>query len=213
MAEIKEIEKFHIFSSVYFRSAVNRKQYVNDGRKEIAFIGRSNVGKSSLINNLCGQRKLAYVSREPGKTRTINYYAIQSRRTVDEQEQRQEWYLVDLPGYGFAKTSQENKDTWSTFIDDYIKSSPSLVMVGLLIDLRHPGLPIDMKAYEWLREIAPSLVVIGTKEDKLKRNEARENLKKLNKLFPADYPAISYSSLNGDGRDSLYRLIEQKVCE
>ena len=98
-------------------------------------------------------------------------------------------------------------------IDDYIKSSPSLVMVGLLIDLRHPGLPIDMKAYEWLREIAPSLVVIGTKEDKLKRNEARENLKKLNKLFPADYPAISYSSLNGDGRDSLYRLIEQKVCE
>mgnify|MGYP003169959589 CR=1 FL=1 len=210
MAEIKEIEKFHIFSSVYFSSAVNRKQYVNDGRKEIAFIGRSNVGKSSLINNLCGQRKLAYVSREPGKTRTINYYAIQSRRTVDEQEQRQEWYLVDLPGYGFAKTSQENKDTWSTFIDDYIKS---LVMVGLLIDLRHPGLPIDMKAYEWLREIAPSLVVIGTKEDKLKRNEARENLKKLNKLFPADYPAISYSSLNGDGRDSLYRLIEQKVCE
>lgn len=145
MAEIKEIEKFHIFSSVYFSSAVNRKQYVNDGRKEIAFIGRSNVGKSSLINNLCGQRKLAYVSREPGKTRTINYYAIQSRRTVDEQEQRQEWYLVDLPGYGFAKTSQENKDTWSTFIDDYIKSSPSLVMVGLLIDLRHPGLPIDMK--------------------------------------------------------------------
>lgn len=113
---------------------------------------------------------------------------------MDEQEQRQEWYLVDLPGYGFAKTSQENKDTWSTFIDDYIKSSPSLVMVGLLIDLRHPGLPIDMKAYEWLREIAPSLVVIGTKEDKLKRNEARENLKKLNKLFPADYPAISYSS-------------------
>ena len=106
MAEIKEIEKFHIFSSVYFSSAVNRKQYVNDGRKEIAFIGRSNVGKSSLINNLCGQRKLAYVSREPGKTRTINYYAIQSRRTVDEQEQRQEWYLVDLPGYGFAKTSQ-----------------------------------------------------------------------------------------------------------
>ena len=83
MAEIKEIEKFHIFSSVYFSSAVNRKQYVNDGRKEIAFIGRSNVGKSSLINNLCGQRKLAYVSREPGKTRTINYYAIQSRRTVD----------------------------------------------------------------------------------------------------------------------------------
>ena len=103
MAEIKDITKFHIFSYAYFASAVNRSQYVTDGKKEIAFIGRSNVGKSSLINSLTGRKKLAYVSREPGKTRTINYYAIQSRRIENEEEQRQDWYLVDLPGYGFAK--------------------------------------------------------------------------------------------------------------
>ena len=191
------------FNKVEFiLSAASEKQFVRDGMPQLAFAGRSNVGKSSVINRLVNRKNFARVGASPGKTSQINYFKIDGKL-----------YLVDLPGYGFAKTSQENKDTWSTFIDDYIKSSPSLVMVGLLIDLRHPGLPIDMKAYEWLREIAPSLVVIGTKEDKLKRNEARENLKKLNKLFPADYPAIAYSALNGDGRDSLYRLIEQKVCE
>ena len=102
MSEIKKMDEFHIFSSAYVRAAVNRSQYVNDGKKEIAFIGRSNVGKSSLINSLCGRKKLAFVSREPGKTRTINYYAIQSRRMENEEEVRQDWYLVDLPGYGFA---------------------------------------------------------------------------------------------------------------
>ena len=192
----------NLHNAEFVRSVTAVADCPKDGLPQIAFAGKSNVGKSSVINKLLLRKNFARVGEAPGKTTHINFFRI------DEA-----MYLVDLPGYGFAKTSQENKDTWSTFIDDYIKSSPSLVMVGLLIDLRHPGLPIDMKAYEWLREIAPSLVVIGTKEDKLKRNEARENLKKLNKLFPADYPAISYSSLNGDGRDSLYRLIEQKVCE
>ena len=192
----------NLHNAEFVRSVTSVADCPKDGLPQIAFAGKSNVGKSSVINKLLLRKNFARVGEAPGKTTHINFFRI------DEA-----MYLVDLPGYGFAKTSQENKDTWSTFIDDYIKSSPSLVMVGLLIDLRHPGLPIDMKAYEWLREIAPSLVVIGTKEDKLKRNEARENLKKLNKLFPADYPAISYSSLNGDGRDSLYRLIEQKVCE
>ena len=85
------MDEFHIFSSAYFSAAVNRNQYVKDGKKEIAFIGRSNVGKSSLINSLCGRRKLAFVSQEPGKTRTINYYAIQSRRMAEGGEERQDW--------------------------------------------------------------------------------------------------------------------------
>lgn len=213
MAEIKTLNEFHIFSSAYVSAAVNSSQYVKDGKKEIAFIGRSNVGKSSLINSLCGQRKLAYVSREPGKTRTINYYAIQSRRTVDEIEQRQDWYLVDLPGYGFAKTTQQNRDSWSDFIARYLEQSKNLVMVGLLIDLRHPGLPIDMKAYEWLRSIAPDLQIIGTKGDKLKRNELAKNKRLLDKYFPGDGPAIAYSSLTGEGKDELMARIEEKICE
>ncbi|MEE3453017.1 ribosome biogenesis GTP-binding protein YihA/YsxC [Dialister sp.] len=213
MAEIKTLNEFHIFSSSYVRAAVNPSQYVKDEKKEIAFIGRSNVGKSSLINSLCGQRKLAYVSREPGKTRTINYYAIQSRRTVDEEEQRQDWYLVDLPGYGFAKTTQQNRDSWSDFIAEYLEKSKNLVMVGLLVDLRHPGLPIDMKAYEWLRSIAPNLQIIGTKGDKLKRNELVKNKRLLDKYFPAAAPAIAYSSLTGEGKDELMARIEEKICE
>ena len=213
MAEIKEKDKFHIFSSAYMGAAVNEKQYMNDGKKEIAFIGRSNVGKSSLINSLTGRRKLAFVSREPGKTRTINYYAIQSRRMENEEEVRQDWYLVDLPGYGFAKTSQQNKDNWSEFIANYIEKSPTLVMIGLLVDLRHPGLPIDVKAYEWLRSVAPSLQIIGTKADKLKRNELVKNLRQIEKMFPADFPPIAYSSLDGDGRDVLLSVIEEKICD
>lgn len=213
LAEIKTLNEFHIFSSSYVRAAVNPSQYVKDEKKEIAFIGRSNVGKSSLINSLCGQRKLAYVSREPGKTRTINYYAIQSRRTVDEEEQRQDWYLVDLPGYGFAKTTQQNRDSWSDFIAEYLEKSKNLLMVGLLVDLRHPGLPIDMKAYEWLRSIAPNLQIIGTKGDKLKRNELVKNKRLLDKYFPAAAPAIAYSSLTGEGKDELIARIEEKICE
>lgn len=213
MAEIKDIAKFHIFSSAYFASAVNRSQYVTDGKKEIAFIGRSNVGKSSLINSLTGRKKLAYVSREPGKTRTINYYAIQSRRIENEEEQRQDWYLVDLPGYGFAKTSQENKDSWSAFIDEYMKKSPGLVMIGLLLDLRHPGLPIDLKAFDWLKKAGVPIQIIGTKGDKLSRNDFKKNLMQMKKLFPTAALPLAYSSLTGEGRDALLEVIERKICE
>lgn len=86
-------------------------------------------------------------------------------------------------------------------------------MIGLLIDLRHPGLPIDMKAYEWLRSIAPSLQIIGTKGDKLKRNELVKNKKLLEKYFPGDYPPIAYSALTGEGRDDLLKVIEGKICD
>lgn len=213
MAEIKDIAKFHIFSSAYFASAVNRSQYVADGKKEIAFIGRSNVGKSSLINSLTGRKKLAYVSREPGKTRTINYYAIQSRRIENEEKQRQDWYLVDLPGYGFAKTSQKNKDSWSSFIDEYMKKSPGLVMIGLLLDLRHPGLPIDLKAFDWLKKAGVPIQIIGTKGDKLSRNDLKKNLMQMKKLFPTAALPLAYSSLTGEGRDALLEVIERKICE
>ena len=210
MAEIKDIKKFHIFSAAYTGSAVKRGDF--GGKKEIAFIGRSNVGKSSLINSLSGVRKLAHVSREPGKTRTINYYSIQSRRDVGDGEERQDWFLVDLPGYGFAKTSQENRDSWGAFIDDYIRKSPHLVMVGLLVDLRHPGLPIDMKAYEWLKRTAPSLQIIGTKCDKLGKNELNKNLKLLSKSMPGERKPLPYSSLTGFGKEELLLRIEEEIC-
>ena len=213
MAEIKEIKKFHIFSAAYLRSAVGRSQYADDGKREIAFLGRSNVGKSSLINSLCGQRRLALVSRLPGKTRTINYFSIQSRRYNEAgEEERQDWYLVDLPGYGFARTGQQSRDTWSEFIADYVQNSRALTLLCLLIDLRHPGLPIDQKAYEWLRGLGIPLQVVGTKADKLGAGERSKNLREVEKLFPTERPPLAYSSMDNRGRDALFHVIEQCIC-
>ncbi|HAT56182.1 MAG TPA: YihA family ribosome biogenesis GTP-binding protein [Veillonellaceae bacterium] len=208
-----ENTKFHIFSSAYFRSVVERAQYVNDGKKEIAFIGRSNVGKSSLINSLCSRRGLAMVSRDPGKTRTINYFAIQSRSMDKEGTgHRQDWYLVDLPGYGFARTSQKSKDSWSSFIAEYIKFSPGLVLLCLLIDLRHPGLPIDAKAYEWLQGLGLPIQIVCTKSDKLGTQEKQKNLREVERLFSGSGHPVAYSAISHNGRDDLLHIIEQYVC-
>ena len=206
-------QRHHQISYIFLRLLCLGGEPFPDGKKEIAFIGRSNVGKSSLINSLTGRKKLAYVSREPGKTRTINYYAIQSRRIENEEEQRQDWYLVDLPGYGFAKTSQENKDSWSSFIDEYMKKSPGLIMIGLLLDLRHPGLPIDLKAFDWLKKAGVPIQIIATKGDKLSRNDLKKNLMQMKKLFPTASLPLAYSSLTGEGRDALLEVIERKICE
>lgn len=212
MGEIKNIEKFHIFSAVYHGSSVNWKQFAQEGKMEIAFIGRSNVGKSSLTNSLCGNRKLAHVSREPGKTRTINYYDVQSRRTIDGIEERQSWFLVDLPGYGFAKTSGKNAEDWSSFIDDYIMNSPELALICLLIDSRHPDLDIDEKAYAWLGTSGVPVLVIGTKGDKLKASEKQQNRRKLASNYPSVYPPVIYSSLKGTGKGEVLHIIESIVC-
>ena len=213
MAEIKDRKAFHIFAAAYTRSAVGRSQYVTDEKMEIAFIGRSNVGKSSLINSLCGQRRLALVSREPGKTRTINYFSIQSRRQNEEgEEERQDWYLVDLPGYGFAKTNQQSKDFWSDFIGEYVRRSHNLSLLCLLVDLRHPGLPIDKKAYEWLSGINVPLQIIGTKADKLGSGERAKNLREIKKDFPGESDPIAYSSLDDKGRGALLQIIESHIC-
>ena len=211
MAEIKEIEKFHIFSSVYFSSAVNRKQYVNDGRKEIAFIGRSNVGKSSLINNLCGQRKLAYVSREPGKTRTINYYAIQSRRTVDEQEQRQEWYLVDLPGYGYARTSKAMRSDFAKIITDYVLKCEKMHFLFVLVDIRLEPQKIDLRFIEMLGENGIPFGIIFTKADKLSRTQCAKSVERYKATLGEQWeelpPMFVSSGERGTGREEILGFI------
>ena len=111
--------------------------------------------------------------------------------------------LVDLPGYGFARTGGKHRQAWSDFISEYVTESPHLVLLCLLVDLRHPGLPMDVQAYQWLTENGIPLQIVGTKADKLKANEKRKNLDKLNKLFPSPYKAVAYSSLKGDGKNEL----------
>ena len=192
--------------------AVRRDQYPEGNVPEVAFLGRSNVGKSSLINSLCNHRGLARVSGAPGKTQTINYFSAALRRRDEEEgEQRLPFYLVDLPGYGFAKTGGRNRDMWSAFIGEYVTQSPNLCVLCLLVDLRHPGLAIDQQAYDWLASAGVPLQIVGTKADKLKANEKNRNLAQLNKLFPSDRPALAYSSLKRDGFGPLAKNLFERV--
>lgn len=203
---------YDIIKAAYATTAVRRDQYPEGTVPEVAFLGRSNVGKSSLINSLCNHRGLARVSGAPGKTQTINYFSAALRRRDEvEGEQRLPFYLVDLPGYGFAKTGGRNRDMWSAFIGEYVTQSPNLCVLCLLVDLRHPGLAIDQQAYDWLAQAGVPLQIVGTKADKLKANEKQRNLAQLNKLFPSDRPALAYSSLKRDGFGPLAKNLFERV--
>lgn len=203
---------YDIIKAAYATTAVRRDQYPEGNVPEVAFLGRSNVGKSSLINSLCNHRGLARVSGAPGKTQTINYFSAALRRRDEEEgEQRLPFYLVDLPGYGFAKTGGRNRDMWSAFIGEYVTQSPNLCVLCLLVDLRHPGLAIDQQAYDWLASAGVPLQIVGTKADKLKANEKNHNLAQLNKLFPSDRPALAYSSLKRDGFGPLAKNLFERV--
>lgn len=203
---------YDIIKAAYATTAVRRDQYPEGNVPEVAFLGRSNVGKSSLINSLCNHRGLARVSGAPGKTQTINYFSAALRRRDEEEgEQRLPFYLVDLPGYGFAKTGGRNRDMWSAFIGEYVTQSPNLCVLCLLVDLRHPGLAIDQQAYDWLASAGVPLQIVGTKADKLKANEKNRNLAQLNKLFPSDRSALAYSSLKRDGFGPLAKNLFERV--
>ena len=203
---------YDIIKAAYATTAVRRDQYPEGNVPEVAFLGRSNVGKSSLINSLCNHRGLARVSGAPGKTQTINYFSAALRRRDEEEgEQRLPFYLVDLPGYGFAKTGGRNRDMWSAFIGEYVTQSPNLCVLCLLVDLRHPGLAIDQQAYDWLASAGVPLQIVATKADNRKANEKTRNLAQLNKLFPSDRPALAYSSLKRDGFGPLAKNLFERV--
>lgn len=206
-------QELQIINAKYVASAVRADQYPTDGLPEIAFLGRSNVGKSSLINSLCNQRNLARVSGEPGKTQTINYFQSMLRSRGEEREERKPFFLIDLPGYGFARTGGKKKQMWSDFIGEYVTQSPHLILLCLLIDLRHPGLSIDCQAYEWLSRQGVHIQIVGTKADKLSSNEKRKNIAQLNKMFPSVYGAVAYSSLKKDGRNTLLSHIWNALAE
>lgn len=161
-----------IIHAQYITSAVRADQYPTPPLIEAAFIGRSNVGKSSLINSLCRRNGLARVSSTPGKTQTINFYGLQAKRTTEGQEERADFYLVDLPGYGFPKTAKTNKDKWSGFISKYLSGSDNLGLVCQLIDIRHKPLDSDIESYHWLLDCGLQVQVILTKADKLSKNAA-----------------------------------------
>ncbi len=198
-----------IIHSKYIASAVRPEQYPHPELTEVAFIGRSNVGKSSLINSLCRRNGLARVSATPGKTQTINFYDLEAKRTLaDETVERQEFYLVDLPGYGFARTGKANRDQWSGFIAKYLSGSDNLAMVCQLIDIRHKPLENDVECYHWLKSCGLMVQIILTKADKLSKNAAMSQKALFRREFGlTDDQIMVYSSTQHTTRGELIERI------
>ena len=169
---------------------------------EFAFAGRSNVGKSSLINGLLNRKALARTSSQPGKTQTINFYNI-----------NKELLFVDLPGYGYAKVSQEIKAKWGKMIEKYLNSSKQLKLVFLLVDIRHEPNANDKQMYEWVRNAGLEPVVIATKADKINRSQLQKQLKIVKQGLELDKETVlvPFSSVTKAGVEDIWRLIEEKL--
>lgn len=170
------------------------------GKPEVAFAGKSNVGKSSLINGLMNRKSLARTSAQPGKTQTINFYNINDAM-----------YLVDLPGYGYAKVSQSEKEKWGKMIERYLHTSKNLKAVFLLIDIRHEPSANDVMMYEWILNKGFEPIIIATKADKIKRSQLHKHLKMVKdglKLRPGG-KILPYSALTKQGREEIWTLIDE----
>lgn len=170
---------------------------------EIAFAGKSNVGKSSLINALMNRKSLARTSAQPGKTQTINFYNINS-----------ELYFVDLPGYGYAKVSKTEKEKWGKMIERYLHTSKKLRAIFLLIDIRHEPGTNDKEMYDWIVRNGYEPIIIATKFDKINRSQKDKCLKIIrNSLgLKSDYPIIPFSAVSKQGREEIYETID-KILE
>lgn len=180
------------------------EQFPKDNLPQIAFSGRSNVGKSSLINALLGRKSLARVSSSPGKTITANFY------NIDRQ-----YYLVDLPGYGFAKRPDAEREKWSTLMGAYFDNNPNLRLVVQLIDLKVGPTKDDDQMLSWLYETRTPYIIAATKADKLNVTDRRKNLDLLSKdqMILEGTHVIAFSALKGDGRDEILSIIERKALE
>lgn len=202
---------FNIVRADYVASAVKLEQYPEPllDIAEIAFIGRSNVGKSSLMNSLARRNGLARVSGTPGKTQTINFYRLTAKIS---EEERKDFFIVDLPGYGYARTGQAARRQWSKFIEEYLLHSPRLKMVCLLIDIRHAPMESDIDAYRWLVENGVPTQIVMTKADKVAKMGLKKNIDKIKiGLGMLQETPIAYSSTNGAGRDELLDRISQLI--
>ncbi len=171
---------------------------------EIALAGKSNVGKSSLINALVNRKALARTSGEPGKTQTINYYLI-----------NQSFFLVDLPGYGYAKSAQTEREKWGMMIERYLKGSAVLKNVFLLIDIRHEPGENDRIMYRWIREAGYEPVVIATKADKINRSQLAKQIRVIRESLslPETVQLIPFSAKTRQGREEILNMIEKMVTE
>jgi len=185
------------------RTVATLSQLPRDARPQIAFAGRSNVGKSSLINCLLGRRKLALVSSTPGKTRHLQFYLINDSL-----------YFVDLPGYGFAQVSRETREKWGELITAYLEHSPALRGVVLITDARHELSPLDLQTVAWLRQLRLPTIVVATKSDKVSHSQAAQQRARNSALLAplGVEEVIAFSARTGQGKPQLWARIDALVA-
>jgi GTP-binding protein len=205
------LDEITVVKSEYVTSAVSRKTCPEELLPEIVFVGRSNVGKSSLINSLTHRKSLARTSGTPGKTQTINFFRVELKTSDDV---RREFYLVDLPGYGYAKTSKTNRRLWAKFIDEYLTSRRDIKFVCQLIDMRHPPMESDLKSFADLVEKNLPVLVVATKSDKLGKTERQKHIDAIKNALGIDAESIlPYSSTKNEGRSDLLDVIANSLIE
>lgn len=191
------MQPFVIKQAEFVTSVGAGSAYPPPERAEIAIVGKSNVGKSSLINRLCGNKKLAKTSQTPGKTRLINFFLL-----------NRDFYLVDLPGYGFARASKTEQAGWGSLMEQYL-SSGRVQHLFLLIDIRHAPTAEDRQMFEWVLYYGLPFTLIATKADKIAKSKRRQAANQAAKLLGAPPAAIPYSSESGDGKEAVLERIGQ----
>ncbi|MDQ2746451.1 MAG: ribosome biogenesis GTP-binding protein YihA/YsxC [Acidobacteriota bacterium] len=184
-----------ITSTEFVKSAFNETHWTTDGLPEISFLGRSNVGKSSLLNSLLQRKGLARTSNTPGRTQSINFFLV-----------NEAFYFTDLPGYGYAKVSKTMRADWGKMAEEYLAERRELVLSIQLIDSRHQPTTLDKQLNEWLLYHGKNHLVVATKADKLSGNKLKTSLREIEKTLPHSR-LICYSSVTGKGREEVWREI------
>ncbi|QQS41769.1 MAG: YihA family ribosome biogenesis GTP-binding protein [Acidobacteriota bacterium] len=188
-----------VTSAEFIKSAFEESHWVRDGLPEVSFLGRSNVGKSSLLNSLLGRKGLAKTSNTPGRTQSINFFLINGS-----------FYFVDLPGYGFARVPKKMRQDWGKMAEDYLAKRKELVLSIQLVDARHTPTTLDRQLYEWLTFHRKNSLVVATKADKLSNNKLNKSLDEIRRLMPG-CRVLPYSSVTGKGKDAVWSQIEAVV--
>ena len=194
-----------ITSAEFVKSSFEESQWPRDALPEVAFLGRSNVGKSSLINSLLGVKGLARTSSTPGRTQALNFFLINRR-----------FHFVDLPGYGFARVPKAVRESWGRIVTDYLAKRASLVLSIHIVDSRHDPTQLDLQLREWLAYHGRPSLTVATKSDKLSENGLRKSLARAERIFEAaDQQGdriVAYSAATGRGRDLVWRAIEEALA-
>ena len=190
-----------VASAEFVKSAFTESDWPKGGKPEVAFLGRSNVGKSSLINSLLGVKGLARTSSTPGRTQSLNYFLINNR-----------FHFVDLPGYGYARVPKNIKAAWGEMAANFLAKRSELVLSIQIVDSRHEPTSQDLQLHDWLQHQGKHALIVATKSDKLSNNELRKSIERTRRVFGTE-KVIAYSSTTGRGREEVWRAIEKAVSD